>query len=239
MCSPPSVDDGPGLRVGSALPAARGWCPRSLAVTHHCAAGPEDRPLPLPLADASRAGDVSGPEEAPGIHGHPAAPGRLCQGEPVGPQEAVPEQERWVAGGTAWRLARSWEAHTCFLKTPSQPGVFVLPSYLHWDFRLGCLGRVPEDPDSWAQKGHKRDLSCHCPGHLLGWVPLALVSLPLSRSSLGREVGGAGPGPRRGLRLHHGSASVNSMFVQCQRRPGSGSAPLTCPAVMGWEAHDT
>lgn len=136
-------------------------------------------------------------------------------------------------------LARSWEAHTRFLETPSQPGVFVLPSYLHWDFRLGCLGHVPEDPDSWAQKGHKRDLSCHCPGRLLGWVPLALVSLPLSRSSLGREVGGAGPGPRRGLRLHHGSASVNSMFVQCQRRPGSGSAPPTCPAVMGWGAHDT
>lgn len=66
-----------------------------------CAAGPEDCPLPLPYADASRAGDVYGPEAAPGLYGLPAALRRHGQGEPVGPKGAVLEQERWVAVGAA------------------------------------------------------------------------------------------------------------------------------------------
>lgn len=81
----------PGEQAG--LPPSRG--------DRRCAAGPEDRPLPLPHADAGGAGDLPGPEAAPGAPGRAAAARRPGQGEPVGPESGVPEQERWVAAGSA------------------------------------------------------------------------------------------------------------------------------------------
>lgn len=66
----PSPGDRPELGVG---PALLGWELVSRSDCWHFAAGPEDCPLPLPHADAGRAGNVCGPEAAPGIPGLPAA----------------------------------------------------------------------------------------------------------------------------------------------------------------------
>lgn len=96
MCSPPVSPPWWPARAGAGAL-------RSLAVTWRWAAGPEDRPLSFLRAGAGGPGGPPGPEADPGTHGLPAAPCCLRQGEPVGPEGAVPEQKRWVSAGTAAR----------------------------------------------------------------------------------------------------------------------------------------
>lgn len=54
--------------------------------------GPEDRPLSLPCSDASRAGDIHGPEKAARIYGLAVAACRPWQRESDGHEGSAPEQ---------------------------------------------------------------------------------------------------------------------------------------------------
>lgn len=149
--------------------------PGDPALTPWGTTGPEDRPLPLPRSVAGGAGDVAGPEEAPGAHGLSAAVCCACQGAGVGQEGDVPEQERWVCcevpaqadGQTHALVCRPHALHTVSSNSAScshhtlPPLPLTLRTSAHTSTWRCSIGSSPVTTPQRCQPPHNPS----CPSH--------------------------------------------------------------------------